>query len=142
MYGYDGYIQIGDIIDTETGNMVGPTATGIAGLLAQDPTARMVRTSSGNWAVVSEKFPMNESPRIVPIPMYSVYYAPGNGRSTFRVDNIGSFFIEGTSGNTILGRFIQSRLKNARSGGPTNGSSQTVSGGGRLVGTVQLINTD
>jgi hypothetical protein len=74
--------------------------------------------------------------------MYSIYYPPGNGRTTFRVDSIGTFFIEGTSGNTLLGRFVQCRMKNARAGNATNGSSQTVSGGGRLVGTVQLINTD
>jgi hypothetical protein len=140
--GYPGYIQIGDIVDTETGKMVGPTATGVTQLVAQDPTAQMVRTSSGRWAVVSDQYPMNESPRIVPIPMYSIYYPPGNGRTTFRVDSIGSFFIEGTSGNTLLGRFVQGRMKNARAGNATNGSSQTVSGGGRLVGTVQLINTD
>jgi hypothetical protein len=139
IYGYPGYIQIGDILDTETGNMIGPTGTGVAALIAQDPTAQMVRMSSGNWSVVSAQYPLNESPRIVPIPMYSVYYPPGNGRTTFRVDNIGSFFIEATGGQFVYGRFVQSRIKNANPGDTTDGSSRTVSGGGRLVGTVQLI---
>lgn len=140
--GYDGFIQIGDILQTETGNMTGPTRDGITQLIAQDPNAQMIRTSSGRWAVVSDKYPMNESPRIVPIPMYSVYYPPDNGRTTFRVDSIGSFFIEKSEGGgkSVYGRFVQSRLRNAQPGSAPRGTgSQTVSGGGRLLGTVQLV---
>jgi hypothetical protein len=142
VYGADLYVQIGDILYTETGNMIGPTREGITELVAQDPNAHMVRTSAGRWAVVSDKFPMNESPRIIAIPMYSVYYAPDNGRDTFRVDSIDSFFVERSSGQYVYGRFVQSRLKNAKSGqAPRNAGSGTVSGGGKLLGTVQLVST-
>jgi hypothetical protein len=103
----------------------------------------MVRTSTGRWAVVSDQYPMNESPRIIAIPMYSVYYPPGNGRDDFRVDSIGSFFVAFGSGQSIFGQFVQSRLKNAQPGDqPRNSSNGTVSGGGRLLGTVQLVSAD
>jgi len=141
--GYDGYIQVGDVLDTEPGNMVGPTRDGIDGLIAKDPGAHMVRTSSGRWAVVSDRFPMNESPRVVPIPMYSVYTAPDAGRSTFTVTSIGSFFIESSQGQYVYGYFVQSRLRSSRPGSaPRNSGSQTVSGGGRLLGTVQLVSSE
>jgi Flp pilus assembly protein TadG len=140
IYGSNTYVQIGDILDTETGNMVGPTRRGVDGLIAQDPSAHIIRTSTGRWAVVSDRYPMNESPRIVAVPMYSIYYPPTSGRTTFRVDSIGSFFIERNSSQYVYGRFVQSRLKGAQPGtAPRNSGSQTVSGGGRLLGTVQLV---
>ncbi|MBI3951415.1 MAG: hypothetical protein HY314_13270 [Acidobacteria bacterium] len=143
VYGSQAYVQVSDILYTETGNMIGPTRSGITDLIAQDPGAHMVRTNAGRWAVVSDQYPMNESPRIIAIPMYSVDYAPGNGRTDFRVDSIGSFFIERSSGQYVYGRFVQSRLKNGRPGdAPRNSGSGTVSGGGRLLGTVQLVNSE
>jgi hypothetical protein len=100
----------------------------------------MVRNSSNRWVVTSNLYPMNESPRIVPIPMYSVYYSPANGRSEFRVDSIASFFIEGTDGFDVWGRFVQTRSRNGRAGTPAqNATSQSIGGGGRLLATVRLI---
>jgi hypothetical protein len=64
---------------------------------------------------------------------------PGGGRTTFRVSNITAFFIEGTSGNMILGRFIAVRLPGAIAGeAPNRPSSRTSGAGGYLLGTVQL----
>lgn len=143
VYGSDVYVQVGDVLYTETGNMIGPTLSGVTDLVAQDPTARMVRTSTGRWAVISDQYPMNESPRIIAIPMYSVYYAPYGGREDFGVASIGSFFVAFGSGQSIFGQFVQSRLKNAQPGDqPRNSGSGTVSGGGRLLGTVQLVSAD
>lgn len=143
VYGSEVYVRVGDILYTETGNMIGPTLSGITQLVAQDPTARMVRTSTGRWAVISDQYPMNESPRIIAIPMYSVHYPPGNGRDEFRVDSIGSFFVAYGSGQSIFGQFVQSRLKNAQPGDqPRNSGTGTVSGGGRLLGTVQLVSVN
>ncbi|MBI3951416.1 MAG: hypothetical protein HY314_13275 [Acidobacteria bacterium] len=138
--GYSGIIRIGDVVDTETGNMTGPTRSGINQLIAQDPTAHMVKNSGGNWVVLSDNYPVNESPRIVPIPMYGVYYSPANGRSDFKVTSIASFFIEGTDGKDVYGKFVQSRAKNGQAGKPTASSgTQSVGGGGRLVATVKLV---
>jgi len=136
--GWDGTVQLGDMLTTETGNMTGPTLQGITDLIAQDPTARMVK-ENGVWKVVSDLYPVNESPRIVPIVHFSPMDPPGGGRTTFRVSNITAFFIEGTSGNMILGRFIAVRLPGAIAGeAPNRPSSRTSGAGGYLLGTVQL----
>lgn len=139
IYGYGGLVRVGDVLDTEPGNKFGPTLTGVLQLIAMDPTAHLERRN-GNWVVVSSSYPLNESPRIVPIPMYSVYTGPGNGRSTFTVTSIASFFIEGTDGGDVWGQFIYSRSKASEAGEPVNNAgSQTVGGGGRLVATVRLV---
>jgi hypothetical protein len=143
VHGYYGSIGVSDLVYSETGNMIGPTKSGVDLLVAQDPNAKMVRSSTGRWVVVSDRYPMNESPRIVPIPMYSVYNKPGNGRTDFIIASIGSFFIERSAGQYVYGRFVQSRVKNGSPGdAPRNGGSGTVSGGGRLLGTVQLIGAE
>jgi hypothetical protein len=140
IYGSSAYVEIGSIQQTETGNMVGPTNTGVTQLIAMDPTARMVRTSVGRFYVVSDRYPVNESPRIIAIPMYSVYYPPANGRTDFRVDSIGSFFVERVAGKQVYGKFVQSRLKQANPDeAPKNAGTSNVAGGGRLLGTVQLV---
>lgn len=140
--GYAGTIQIGDVLETEPGNMAGPTKQGIAELIAKDPTAKLVRRS-GRWVVESRAYPINESPRIVPIPMYSVYTGPGNGRSDFTVTSIAAFFIEGTDGKDVWGRFIYTRSKTSAAGeSVTNAGSQTVGGGGRLLATVRLVDAE
>ncbi len=136
--GWDGTIRLGDMLLTETGNMTGPTLQGITELIAKDPTARMVK-ENGVWKVVSDLYPVNESPRIVPITHFDPTDPPGNGRTTFRVSNITAFFIEGTSGNMILGRFISMRLPGAIVGeAPERPSSRTSGAGGYLLGTAQL----
>ncbi len=136
--GWGGTVQLGDVLLTETGNMTGPTLQGITELIAKDPTARMVK-ENGVWKVVSDLYPVNESPRIVPIVHFDPTDPPGNGRTTFRVSNITAFFIEGTSGNMILGRFIAMRLPGAIAGeAPERPSSRTSGAGGYLLGAVQL----
>jgi Flp pilus assembly protein TadG len=142
IHGYSGVVEVGDVLTTEPGNMVGPTNQGVTALIAEDPTARMVRNSAGRWVVMSDKYGINESPRIVPIPMYSVYDPPGNGRSTLTVTSISAFFVEGTDGKDVWGKFIYTRTKNGRAMAPTsNSGSQSVGGGGRLLSTVRMVNT-
>lgn len=138
--GYDGLVQVGDTLETEPGNKTGPTAQGVEALIALDPDARMVRNAAGRWVVMSSRYPLNESPRIVPIPLYSVFTAPDHGRTTFQVTNIASFFVEGSSGHEVWGRFVQTRARNGQAGAIIERESgQSVGGGGRYLGTVRLI---
>jgi hypothetical protein len=138
--GYDGFVQVGDTLETEPGGKTGPTIQGVEGLVALDPDARMVRNSAGRWVVTSSRYPLNESPRIVPVPIYSVFTAPDHGRTTFVVTNIASFFVEGSDGHEVWGRFVQGRAKNGRAGDLIeHGSGQAVGGGGRQWGTVRLV---
>lgn len=137
--GYQGLVQIGDLLPTEPGNMVGPTSQGVNDLIAKDPSAYMVRNAAGRWVVMSPNFPVNESPRIVPIPLYSYAHSPGNGRSNFKVTNIAFFFVEGSNGRDVWGRFVASRCKVGERTAPSpNAGTSTVSGGGRMVLTGRL----
>jgi hypothetical protein len=99
----------------------------------------MTKNASGRWVVISPNHPINESPRIVPIPLYGVFHTPDNGHSDFRVVSIASFFIEGASGKEVWGRFVQVCAKNSdqRATPPTGGVSAT-SGSGRMVNTTLL----
>lgn len=136
-YGWNGTLRVGDIIDTEPGNMVGPTIQGVAQLIAQDPTAHLVR-ENGSWVVKSTQYADNESPRIVPIPLISPVEA-GAGRTSFRIVNIGSFFIIGTRGKSVIGYFIHRRLPQATAASPPQyGRGQPSGASGRFLGTVQL----
>jgi hypothetical protein len=137
IYGWSGTLQVGDLIETEPGNMAGPTIQGVAQLIAQDPTAHVVR-ENGAWVVKSSEFADNESPRIVPIPLIDPT-SIGAGRTTFRVSNIGSFFIIGTRGKSVLGYFIHRRQPQAIAASPPRyGASQTSGASGRFLGTVQF----
>jgi hypothetical protein len=135
VYGYEGVVRIGDVIDTETGSKVGPTRAGVNQLIDMDPGARLERTPGGQWRVVSPKYGINESPRIVPIPLYSVDWSPANGRSDFKVTSIASFFIEDTDGKNVWGRFVPARSVSTKPGTPPRDGGS----GGKYLSTVQLI---
>lgn len=92
----------GELLMAEPGNMTGPTAAGVQGLIDRDPGAYWDTT---NNRPVSTIFP---SPRVVVIPVYDpVYYDSGkrNGRNAdLKVANFVGFFIEGMQGNDVMGR--------------------------------------
>lgn len=102
-YGYSGVIRVGewgDVIDTETGNMSGPTSRGIEYRINQDP---------------SSTFPDFErsSPRLVIVPVY-VPAEINNKNQIKRVRVVGfaAFFLKGetASGNDnyVEGYFVES----------------------------------
>lgn len=137
--GWNGTLSVGDYVTTEPGNMVGPTRQGVQELIAKDPSARLVRGASG-WYVQSDLYPINESPRIIPIPLFDPTSSSGGGRTTLRVSNIGAFFITGTDGRSVFGYFITRRLPATTPGrAPENSSPGSTGGAGRLLATVQLV---
>ena len=95
-------IDTGREMTQEPGNMVGPTASGIDDLLAQDPTAYW---DDDDLKVVS---PLGRSPRLFPIPLYDPdFFQNGkmNGRNaTLKVAGWIGFFVEDRSGNEVSGR--------------------------------------
>ena len=112
---------IGQVISTENGNMVGPTDqclfTDKDSLYNTDPSAHWVNPGDDpnypNGAVLSDDYPPNQSPRIVPMPVISPeeFYASGpNGHTTLVIHNILGFFIEdqiAKGGHTVTrGRLI------------------------------------
>ncbi len=141
--GWDGEIHYDDIVYTETGNMVGPTAQGCSDLIAQDPSAHVDKDSTGHYCVFSSQYPVNESPRLVPLVMYSPLDAPGNGKTYFHVKNMGGFFIQScTGGKQMRGTFMAMMMHNATPGNVVNGGSKSSGAAGQLLGTAVLVDPD
>lgn len=93
----------GNTLQTEPGNMVGPTQQGIAQLVASDPNAHWV---DGVGVVDASGNPNPNSPRIITLALYDPRYPPTKGRSYVTVSNLASFFVEGMSGKLVTGRFV------------------------------------
>ncbi|MBT9258424.1 MAG: Tad domain-containing protein [Clostridiales bacterium] len=91
--GYDGYLQVGDRLYTEPGNMKGPTKRGIQARIAKDPDATC-QTVKPN------------SPRIIYVPV--VDFSKAKGRSEVPILGFAAFFLIGTDdGSTVTGCFLQ-----------------------------------
>ncbi|OGO81839.1 MAG: hypothetical protein A2Y18_00245 [Clostridiales bacterium GWD2_32_19] len=90
--GYDGTLKVGDEIDTEPGNMTGPTEQGI------DYITRNDDSTIDNYT--------KNSPRLWVIPVVDTLEV--NGRSTVTIVGFAQFFVEDTgSEGEIIGRFIR-----------------------------------
>lgn len=108
---------IGDTVDVETGDMIGPTKQGIDDLVAKDPGATW-NTSTG--AVTGSCAPgscadglkYSRSPRIVPVALFSLdsfFSGSPQGKSTVTITNIMGFFVEGMCGSgnkDVCGRLV------------------------------------
>jgi hypothetical protein len=96
-------VDIGQPMTAEPGNMVGPTAQGLAARIAQDQGAQWSQDCN---CVVGSAFGV--SPRVVIVPLYDPqYYAEGvaNGRNaSLKVANYLGFFVEEMQGNDVVGR--------------------------------------
>jgi hypothetical protein len=109
-------VNIGDLLWTEPGNMIGPTNQGVTDLIAQDPGA----TWNGT-AVVGGAFGVNYSPRIVPIPIFNVeayhFQDKTSGRFQVQVTNILGFFVEQMQGQDVTGILLPYRAEYDPGGG-------------------------
>jgi hypothetical protein len=94
-------VSVDDWLQTEPGNMIGPTKHGVEALIAQDPGA--------SWNPTTKKVEGSccaLSPRVVPIALYNPdVYADGqqNGRTEIQVSNIVGFFVDSLNGNDVIG---------------------------------------
>jgi len=105
-------IGIGDTLQTENGNMIGPTRHGTQDLIALDPNARWnAATNSVTGSCAQSATPCAaHSPRIVAIPVINTadYYAGKmNGLTTVTVVNILGFFIDHMQGNDVVGYLME-----------------------------------
>ena len=110
-------MQIGDWVEVEPGNMIGPTGQGVDDLVAMDPGAYWdgaLNDIMGNA--------YSPSPRTVVIPVFDPYvYEMGReaGRIDIQVTNLVGFFIERMVGNDVLGRIVPATgLIRGNGGGP------------------------
>jgi hypothetical protein len=96
-------VGIGDRLQLEPGNMVGPTAQGVGDLIAQDPGAYW---DSATQSVMGSDYGL--SPRIGLVPFFDPTMPPESGRNWVTVTKIGAFFIESVGpGSQVNARFIQ-----------------------------------
>ena len=96
----------GDRLQTEPGNMVGPTKQGVQALIDQDPSAYW---DTSEQTIKGSAF--GKSPRIILVPFFDPTSPPTSGRNWVRVTKIGAFFLEGVQGNgDVTGRFIMATV--------------------------------
>jgi Flp pilus assembly protein TadG len=101
-----GPVGVGDELQVEPGNMVGPTNQGLDELFALDPNATW---DSAAKRIIGSRFsdPM-KSPRVALIPFYDPSRPQVSGRNTIYVHQLGAVFIESVSkGGDVTGRFIR-----------------------------------
>lgn len=99
-------MRVGELLVQEPGNMVGPTVSGVAELIAKDPNAYWDDAANDVRGSTAD----GQSPRVFPIPLFDpVYYDEGkrNGRyADLKVANWIGFFAEELIGNQVHGRII------------------------------------
>lgn len=95
-------VQVGDLVWTETGNMIGPTRQGVNELINKDPLASWNST----FGIVGSSFAAGASPRLVLIPMFDPGNPPTSGKQQLEVTNIAGFFIEVMNGDEVTGRLM------------------------------------
>lgn len=97
--GYNGRLMVGDSIETEPGNMSGPTESGVDKLIAQD--THTPKCTYDNF--------VPNCPRVITILIVDNFVV--NGRATVKIKGFASFFLEGVAGSgnesIVTGRFIK-----------------------------------
>jgi hypothetical protein len=100
----------GTVLQTEPGNMVGPTTHGIQALIALDPSARWSSSANnGRGAPTGGCMASGScgvSPRLVAVALFNpdtFDSGRANGRTDLTVTKIMGFWIEGMSGNDVIG---------------------------------------
>jgi Flp pilus assembly protein TadG len=121
-------ISIGDVLQSENGNMIGPTNQGVSALIAQDPSAQWSTASNSVVNSCAQGNPScgGSSPRVVAIPVFdtATYYTTKRaGLPEFHVVNILGFFIENMQGNNVVGRLTTAPGLQMGSGPPNDPQS-------------------
>jgi hypothetical protein len=101
---------VGIQVDTEPGNMSGPTMQGFRDLIDLDPTARwntaMNCVVSDGYQASTDATKCRQSPRIRPVPLFDPREEPDLGAKPFTFTNFAGIFIEDIQGKTVYGRWL------------------------------------
>jgi len=119
--GYTSKLSVGDTIQTETGNMVGPTNQA----LATDLDARMTRAAVSPWADDTYDNIDPGNPRVVVVPLVD-WKSSKSGKATFAIKGFAAFWIDdyNKGSGAITGRFVRYVVpKNATAGDSWGGVS-------------------
>lgn len=128
-------LQVGDVVDTEPGNMIGPTKQGVDALIALDPGAVWM-CNDGSVASPSSDcagyVSTGASPRLVPVPIFNVQQwqddvaagnSKGTGRYEIEITRLVGFFVERMIGNDVVGRVTYYPSAGGISGGEIDESA-------------------
>jgi Flp pilus assembly protein TadG len=110
-YGFGGVVEVGDMTDTEPGNMVGPTQQAVRyrfNLAASNP----------DWADDTCSDIDYGNPRVVIVPMVSPM---GAGRTDVTVLGFAAFYLLSVQGGQVTGCFIDYTIPKAGGSGPDYG---------------------
>lgn len=95
-------IAVGDLLQVEPGNMVGPTKHGVKTVIDADPGAYWDNATN---TVKGSAY--GTSPRVVKIALFDPESTPPPGRRHVVVSKLGAFFLEGIDRKgTLHGRFM------------------------------------
>lgn len=112
---------IGQTVESEPGNMVGPTNQGFGDLISLDPDAtwneELGCVTDSSFRLSSDGSHCRTSPRIRPIPMFDPTDGPDNGSKPFDLTNFAGVFVEDIQGNNIIARWIGYRGFSPAEGG-------------------------
>jgi len=101
---------VGMQVDTEPGNMAGPTMKGFQDLIDKDPTARWNATMncvvSDGYQASTDASRCRNSPRIRPVPLFNPTEEPDPGAKPFEFTNFAGIFIDEIEGKTVYGRWL------------------------------------
>lgn len=88
--GYPEMLTVGETVQTEPGNMVGPTDQGLSQRIQGDPAA-------------TYQTALPSSSRVLYVPVIT---QPGNGRSTVQILGFAAFFVQSVSNGDVTGEFL------------------------------------
>jgi hypothetical protein len=129
-------IGIGTTVESENGNMIGPTAQGVADLIAQDPNADWDPVTKSVINSCAQASPScGTSPRVVAIPIFDTGLYESTKRQglpVFTIVNILGFFLDETQGNDVVGYLTEMP-------GLTIGAGPALSPSSSFLSTIQLI---
>ncbi len=101
---------VGIQVDTEPGNMAGPTMQGFQELIAQDPAAAwnepMDCIVDRGFEYSTDASHCRTSQRVRPMPMFDPREAPDLGAKPFTLTNFAGIFIESIEGKDVHARWV------------------------------------
>jgi hypothetical protein len=105
-------VSVGDSVDIEAGNMVGPTRQAFTDLINMDPTA-VYNPSTGEIENSAYGDHWRDSPRVVPLGLFDPHQIDGiqGGSTPIVFNNFALFFVEGFDTENWRGPASQAPLK-------------------------------
>lgn len=114
MFGYQGYLESGDIVGVENGNMKGPVSSAVESRIQQ-----CEENCPGHGTCTAEHFDSN-CPRVIYVPIITKV-----GNKQVQVKGFAPFFLDGMAGNTgktayVKGTFLKGLVVEGTSGVSAN----------------------